>query len=154
MQFGFLHERGTIDAIFIMRRFQEEYHAKGEMLYMCFMDLEKAFARVLRKVLEWATRKNGIPDVLVRSVMSLYEGAKTMVRVGSELSEDFVIKVGMHQGSVLSPFLFAVVIDVVSEFARDSALREILYADDLVLISEIVEGLRNKFIEWKETFER
>ena len=63
-------------------------------------------------------RKNGIPDVLVRSVMSLYEKAKTRVRVDSELSEEFEVKVGMHQGSLLSPFLFAVVVDVVTEFAR------------------------------------
>ena len=49
--------------------------------------------------------------------MSLYEGAKTRVRVDSELSEEFEVKVGMHQGSVLSPFLFAVMVDVVTEFA-------------------------------------
>ena len=52
---------------------------------MCSVDLKKAFDRVQRKVLEWAMRKKGIPDVLVRSVMSLYEGAKTRVRVDSEL---------------------------------------------------------------------
>ena len=58
-----------------------------------------------------------MPEVLVRSVMSLYEGAKTRVRVDSELSEVFEVKVGMHQGSVLFPFPFAVVVDVVTEFA-------------------------------------
>ena len=42
---------------------------------------------------------------------------------------------GVYQGSVLSPLLFAVVVDVVSEFARDSALCELLYADDFVLMS-------------------
>ena len=41
MQFGFMPERGTIDAVFILRMLQEEYHAKGKMLYMCFVDLEK-----------------------------------------------------------------------------------------------------------------
>ena len=51
MQFGLMSERGTIDAVFILRRMQEEYHAKGEKLHMCFVDLEKAFARVPRKVL-------------------------------------------------------------------------------------------------------
>ena len=85
--------------------------------------------------------------------MSLYEGAKTRVRVDSELSEEFKVKVGMHQGSVLSPFLFAVVVDVVTEFARDGVLSELLYADDLVLMSETIEGLRNKFLRWKEAFE-
>ena len=55
---------------------------------MCFVDLEKAFDRAPRKVLEWAMRKKGIPEVLVRSVMSLYEGAKIRVRVDYELSEE------------------------------------------------------------------
>ena len=41
------------------------------MLYMCFVDMDKAFDRVSRKVLEWAMSKKGIPDVLVRSMMSL-----------------------------------------------------------------------------------
>ena len=35
--------RGTIDAVLFLRRMQEEYHAKGKKLYMCFVDLEKAF---------------------------------------------------------------------------------------------------------------
>ena len=70
-------------------------------------------------------RKKRIPEVLLRSVMSLYDGANTRVRVDSELSEEFVVKVGMHQGSVLSPFLFALVIDVVTEIARDGALSEL-----------------------------
>ena len=56
-----------------------------------------------RKVLDWALRKKGIPEVLVRSVMSLYEGARTRVRVDSELSEQFEVEVWIYQGSVLSP---------------------------------------------------
>ena len=96
MQFGFMPERGTIDGVFILRRMKEEYHAKGKKLYMCFVDLEKAFDRVPWKVLEWALRKKGIPKVLVRSVMSLYEGEKTRVGVDSELSEEFELKVSMQ----------------------------------------------------------
>ena len=68
---------------------------------MCFVDLEKVFDSVPKIVLKWALRKKEIPEVLVRSVMGLYEGAKTRVRVESELSEEFEAKVGMHQGSVL-----------------------------------------------------
>ena len=93
-----------------------------------------------------------IPEVLDRSVMSLYERAKSRVRVDSELSAEFEVKVGMHQGSVLSPF-FAVMVDVVTEFARESALSELLYADGLDLKSEIFERLRNKFLKWREAFE-
>ena len=58
------------------------------------MNLEKAFCSVSGKVLEWVFRKKEIPEVLVRSVMSLYEGAKTRVRVDSEMSEEFQVKVG------------------------------------------------------------
>ena len=118
MQFGFMPERETIDAVSILRSMQEEYDANRKKLYMCFVDLQKAFDRVLREVLEWAMRKKGIPEVLIRSVMSLYEGAKTRVRVDSELSKEFQVKVRMHQAFVLSPFLFAVVVDVLNEFAR------------------------------------
>ena len=71
----------------------------------------------------------------------------------SELSEEYEIKVGMHQGSVMSPFLFAVVVDVITEFARESALSELLHADDLVLMSETMEAMRYKFLKWKEAFE-
>ena len=62
--------------MFILRRLKEEYHAKGKMLCMCFVDLDNVFDRVPRKVLEWAMREKGIPVVLVRSVMSPCEGAK------------------------------------------------------------------------------
>ena len=86
--------------------------------------------------------------------MCLYEGVKERVRVDSELSEEFEVKVGMHQGSVLSPLLFAVVVDVVTEFVNEGALSELLYADDIVLMSETINGLRDKYIKWKEAFER
>ena len=57
------------------------------MLYMCFVDLENAFDRAQRNVLGWVMRKKEIPEVLIRSVMIMYEGAKTRVRVDSGLSE-------------------------------------------------------------------
>ena len=120
---------------------------------MCFVDLEKAFDRVPSKVLEWALRKRGIPESMVRAVMSLYEGAKTRVRVGAELSEEFEVRVGVQQGSVLSPLVLAIVVDVVTESAREGLMSEMLYADDLALISETIEGLREKFRKWKEAFE-
>ena len=56
----------------------------------------------------------------------------------------------MHHRSVLSPFLFTVVVDVGTEFAIEGALSELLHADDLVLMSETIEGLRNKFIKWND----
>ena len=40
---------------------------------MCSVDLDEAFDRVPRKVLEWVMRKKGIPEVLFTSVMYLFE---------------------------------------------------------------------------------
>ena len=49
MQFGCMPERGTIDAVFILRRMRVKYHAKGKKWHMCNVDQEKAFNRAPRK---------------------------------------------------------------------------------------------------------
>ena len=54
---------------------------------------------------------------------------------------------------VLLPLLFALVVDMVTKCAREGLLKEILYADDLVLTSESLEELQEKFRKWKEAFE-
>ena len=64
----------------------------------------------------------------------------------SELSEDFEVIVGMHQGSVPSPFLISLILDVVAGIARDGELSELLYADDFVQMNETIEGLSDKKI--------
>ena len=64
----------------------------------------------------------------------------------------FEVKVGMHQGYVLLPFLSAIVVDI-TELSRVGVLCEMLYADDIVLMSGAIDRLRNKFLKWKEAFE-
>ena len=64
------------------------------------MDIEKAFDRVPRKVIEWAIKKKDLPEVIVRAVMSLYHRAETKVQMGFELSKEFLLQVGVHQGPV------------------------------------------------------
>ena len=81
-------------------------------------------------------RKKGLSEVIVRAVMSLYDGAKTRVKMGSAYSEEFEVKVSVHQGSVLSPLLFAIVVDVITENARRGVVNELLCADNLVLMSK------------------
>ena len=100
MQFGCKPGRGT-DALFVVRRMQEKYRDKKKKLYMCFVDIEKAFDRVSRKVMEWVMRKKGLPKVIVRAVMRLYHRTKTEVQVGSELSEEFLAQAGVHEGSTV-----------------------------------------------------
>ena len=101
---------------------QEEYQKKDKKLCMCFVDIKKAFDRVRRKVMQWAMRKKSLSEVIVRAVMSLYDGAKTRVRVRSAYSEEFEVKVGVQQGSLLSLLLFAKVVDVITKNARRSVL--------------------------------
>ena len=52
---------------------------------------------------------------LVAAVMTLFEDAHTVVRTGTGDSDEFEVKVGVHQGLVLSPVLFAIVMDVCQE---------------------------------------
>ena len=79
MQFGFMPGRGTTDTLFVVQRMQEEYRDRKKKLYMCFVDIEKAFDRVPRMVMEWAMRNKDLSEVIVRAVMSLYHQAKTKV---------------------------------------------------------------------------
>ena len=58
-----------------------------------------------------------------------------------------LVKVDLHQGSVLSPLLFDVVIDVVSSEARGGLPSEFLYADDLVLMAPTMEQLGRRVAE-------
>ena len=84
--------------------------------------------------------------------MSLYtyDGAKTEVRVGFAYSEKFHAKVGVYQESVLSPLLFVIVVDVITENARRDVVNKLLYADDLVLMSKIIKDLKEKFLNWND----
>ena len=67
-QFGFVPSRGTTDAIFVVRQLQEKYLAANKRLYMAFVDLEKAFDRVPRKVIWCALRKLGVDEWIVHLV--------------------------------------------------------------------------------------
>ena len=106
--------RGTTDAIFVVRQLQEKYLAANKRLCMAFIDLEKAFDRVPWKVIWWALRKLGVEEWIVRLVQVMYANAWSLVRVGEEYSEEFEVKVGVHQGSILSQLLFNIVLEALS----------------------------------------
>ena len=81
--------------------------------------------------------------------MSLGKGARTKVKVGTHLSEEFEEDAGVHQGSVLSPLLFVIVVDVVTNEIKEGMLQEILYVDNIVLIAESMAELQEKIYGWK-----
>ena len=140
--------KGTTDAIFIMRHVQEKHQAKKKKLYYDFVDLEEAFDSPKRGG-RWSLRKLGVDERLIHTVMALYTVACTVVRTDAGLSESFEVKVGLHQGSVLSPLLFAAVMDVVSSEARSGLPSELLYADDLVIMAPTMEQLGRRVGDWR-----
>ena len=153
IQFGFMPDQGTTDAIFILHQLQEKHLGKHKPLYFASVNLEKAFDHVPRKVLWWANRRVGVEEWVIRAFKAMYENAKSCVRVNGQFSDKFNIKVGVHQGAVLSPLLFIIVMEALSSEFKVDCPWELLYADDLVLMSETLEDLKNKLTIWKDNIE-
>jgi len=78
---------------------------------------------------------------------------KTVVRTVYGNSNGFEVKVGMHQGSALSPLPFVIVTEVLSRAFRVALPWELLYADDLVVIAETEDDLIKRLNEWKDFVE-
>ena len=75
----------------------------------------------------------------MRLVQGMYANLRSHVHVGERYSEEFEVKFGIHQGSVLSPLLFIIVLEALSQEFRSGVPWEDLYADDLVIIAESLE---------------
>ena len=71
----------------------------------------------------------------------MYKGAKTSVRTAVGDTEVFPIDIGLHQGSAISPFLFAIVLDELTKVIQDEVPWCMLFVDDIVLIDETCAGL-------------
>ena len=121
---------------------------------MAFVDLEKAFDQVPRDIIWWAMRKLGIDEWLVRLVQSMYKDVRSRVRVGDGYSEEFGVGVGVHQGSVLSPLLFIIVLEALSREFRTGCPWELLYADDLTISAESMKELLVKVQTLKTEIEK
>ena len=71
---------------------------------MVFVDLEKAFERVLRVLIESTLRRKGVVECYVKAVMKMYQEVMSQVKVEGEDSKEFTVRVGIHQGSILLPW--------------------------------------------------
>ena len=78
---------------------------------------------------------------IVRPLQGVYSNARSRVHVDEGYSEEFEVKVGVHQGSVLSPLLFIIVLEALSREFHCGVPWEDFYADDLVIIAESLEAL-------------
>ena len=144
MQFGFVPGKGTTDAIFIARQLQEKFISVRKPLYFAFIDLEKAFDRVPRKVHWWALRSVGVEEWAICIIQGMYANACSRVRVNGSYSSSFQVGVGVHQGSVLSPLLFILVLEALSREFRNGVPWELLYADDLAIAADALNACISK----------
>ena len=99
-------------------------------------------------------RKLGIDEWLVRLFQSMYKDVRSRVRVGDGYGEEFDVGVGVHQGSVLSPLLFIIVLEALYRKFRTGCPWELLYADDLMISAECMKELLVKVQTWKTEMEK
>ncbi|XP_066959225.1 uncharacterized protein [Macrobrachium rosenbergii] len=111
---------------FIVRQLQEKRLEGNQELYCAFIDLEKAYDRLPKEVMFCCLRKRKAPEKLARLVEMIFQGTSTRVITAVGETENFEVSVGVHQGSALSPFLFVLVMDVLSEEIRNEVLWELL----------------------------
>ncbi|KAK3535493.1 hypothetical protein QTP70_016913 [Hemibagrus guttatus] len=153
-QYGFMPRKSTTDAIFALRILMEKYRDGQRELHCVFVDLEKAYDRVPREELWYCMRKSGVAEKYVRVVQDMYERSRTVVRCAVGQTEEFNVEVGLHQGSALSPFLFAIVMDQLSEEVRQESPWTMMFADDIVICSESREQVEENLERWRFALER
>ncbi|KAK3545101.1 hypothetical protein QTP70_000575 [Hemibagrus guttatus] len=153
-QYGFMPRKSTTDAIFALRILMEKYRDGQRELHCVFVDLEKAYDRVPREELWYCMRKSGVAEKYVRVVQDMYERSRTVVRCAVGQTEEFNVEVGLHQGLALSPFLFAIVMDQLSEEVRQESPWTMMLADDSVICSESREQVEESLERWRFALER
>ena len=153
-QYRFMPRKGTTDAMFALRMLMKKYRKGQKELHCVFVDLKKAYDRVAREELWYCMRKSGIVKKYVQLVQNMYEGSKTVVRCAVGTTESFKVKVGLHQGSALSPFLFAVIMDRLTDEVRREPPWTMLFADDIVICEETREEVGQRLESWRYALER
>ena len=150
-QLGFRKGRGTTDGMFSLRQLVETRLEKQGHV----MALALAFDTVPRNMAIATLRWMGAPESEVEMVEAMYENITGRVVVGSGMSNEFQVNIGLRQGSALSPVLFILVMELINrKISTTDALKKIMYADDLVIVAEHGEELQGALEEWNEMFKK
>jgi hypothetical protein len=152
-QFGFKEGVGTVDAIYVLHSIISKYMSNGKRLYCAFVDFKKAFDSVYRNGVWFKIFKQGVTGKMFSVLRSMYSVVKSCVLHLGVHTDFFKFNVGLRQGEILSPMLFSLFLEDLETHLQDSGelgieleqltLFLILFADDLVLMSETAEGLQN-----------
>ena len=126
----------------------EKYREGQNELHCGFVELEKAYDKVQREEVWYCKRKSGLADKYVRIVQDMYDDSTTAVRCAVGVTEGFEVKVGLHQGSALSPCLFAKVTDRMTNEIREEAPWTMMFAFDMVICCESKEHVEETLESW------
>jgi len=116
---------------------------------MIFIDLEKEYDKVPREVLWWTVMKKGVLIKYIDIIKDMYDGVVANVRNYGSITSDFSITIGLHQVSILSPFLFVIVMDELTRAIQNEISWCMLFADDIVLVDEKRAGIDAKLELWR-----
>jgi hypothetical protein len=119
--FGFTPERSTMKSIFLISKVTKQYRESKD-LHMVFIDLEKVYDKITRDVIWWALDKHKVPTNYVGLIKDMYKNVVTNVWTSDDNMDDFLLRIGLHQGSALSPYLFALVMDGVTRKIRGNSI--------------------------------
>ena len=117
----------------------------------CFLDASKAFDKINHWVLFKKLLYRGVPIYLVKVLCYWYQHQSMYVKWGSTLSSKFQVTNCVRQGGVLSPLLFNVYVNELSELLNKSGIggnmgstiiKHMLYADDICIVSLSSSGLQ------------
>ena len=116
---------------------------------MC-LDLEKAYDKLPKEKTWECLRLAETSECYVRVIKDTYDGATTTVRCAAGRTEEFEVEVGLYQGSALSPFLFAIIMDKLTEDIRKEAPWDMMFADDIVLSRQNHRKLEEDLEIWRK----
>ena len=114
-QFGFRSNSSCNHAAFLLKIASKTVKTRGQRLYACAIDASKAFDKVSRKRLWLKMIEKGISSQVIIAIIKYYEFSYLMVQLGDEFSSLFKSTLGVRQGGVLSPKLFAIYIEDIAE---------------------------------------